>query len=176
MATFAIKDSSRRNFLLTAPAAAAAGLALTDASLFAAPVAGQNLAPAATEPFKLFTAQNIEDDIKALEADPGNRNLVADKTFGVMLTVEKEASAKEFEWHEHRDHVIQIIDGETIYEVGGTPKGGHNVGPGEWLAPESVGATTYTLKKGDMLVLPRGTLHKRSTPKSVILTLIAPRG
>jgi len=174
MATFTMKDSSRRSFLLTAPAVAAAGFALTDGSLLAATAEGQ-MAPAATEPFKLFTAQNIDDEIKSLEANPGNRNLVADKTFGVMLTVEKEASAKEFEWHEHRDHIIQIIDGETVYEVGGTPKGGHSVGPGEWLAPESEGATTYTLKKGDMLVIPRGTLHKRSTPKSVILTLIAPR-
>ncbi len=33
-----------------------------------------------------------------------------------------------------------------------------------------------TLKKGDMLVIPRGTPHRRSTEGSVTLTLISPMG
>jgi mannose-6-phosphate isomerase-like protein (cupin superfamily) len=94
----------------------------------------------------------------------------------VALTVETAKSPKEFEWHEGRDHVLQIIDGTTVLEVGGMPKGGHSKGPGEWLAPTSEGATTLTLKKGDMLVIPRGTPHKRSTPGSVTLLLISPTG
>jgi quercetin dioxygenase-like cupin family protein len=93
-----------------------------------------------------------------------------------MLTVETAKNAKEFEWHENRDHIFQIIDGSTVYEVGGTPKGAHSTGPGEWLAPASEGATTITLKKGDMLVIPRGTPHKRNTAESVTLTLISPMG
>ena len=94
----------------------------------------------------------------------------------MVLTVEKAKSAKEFEWHEGRDHVLQILDGSTVYEVGGTPKNGRNIRPGEWLAPESEGATKMTLNKGDMLVIPRGTPHKRSTAGSVALMLISPMG
>jgi uncharacterized protein YjlB len=85
-------------------------------------------------------------------------------------------SAKEFEWHEGRDHLLQILDGSTVYEVGGTPKDGRNTKPGEWLAPAAVGAATLTLKKGDMLVIPRGTLHRRSTAESVTFLLISPMG
>jgi uncharacterized protein YjlB len=94
----------------------------------------------------------------------------------MVLTTETAKSAKEFEWHEGRDHVLQIIDGATVYEVGGAPKDGRNTKPGEWLAPVSEGAATLSLKKGDMLVIPRGTPHKRSTAESVTFLLISPMG
>jgi mannose-6-phosphate isomerase-like protein (cupin superfamily) len=178
MGNFVIKNPSRRRFLRTAPGAAAAGLALTDALQFAARAAGQSAAPAGPVTFQLFTAQSIQEDIKALQAKPGNNNLVDAKTMPctVVLTTEAAKSAKEFEWHEGRDHVLQILEGSTVYEVGGTPKDGRNVKPGEWLAPASEGAATLALKKGDMLVIPRGTPHKRSTAESVTFLLISPMG
>jgi mannose-6-phosphate isomerase-like protein (cupin superfamily) len=178
MGNFAIQNPSRRSFLRTAPVAAAAGFALTDAVLSPSRAAGQSAAPAVPASFQLFAAQNIQEDIKALQAKPGNNNLVDATTMPctVVLTTEATKSAKEFEWHEGRDHVLQILDGSTVYEVGGTPKDGRNTKPGEWLAPASVGATTLTLKKGDMLVIPRGTPHKRSTAESVTFMLISPMG
>jgi quercetin dioxygenase-like cupin family protein len=161
------------------PAAAAAGFTIANASVFAPVAAGQATAPAnataGAATFQVFTAQEIQDDTKALAASPGNNNLVQGKNFAVVLTVETAKSAKEFEWHEGRDHILQVLDGATIYELGGTPKGAHSEAPGEWHAPEAEGATTLTLKKGDMLVIPRGTLHKRSTSGSVTFTLISPQ-
>ena len=177
MDNLAIKNPSRRNFLCTAPVAAAAGLTLADASLFASQTAGQNTAPAAAPAtFQLFTAQAIQDDSKALQANPGNNNLVGGKNFTIALTAEKTKSGVEFEVHEHRDHVLQILDGTTVYEVGGTLKNARNTGPGEWRAPAADGTTTLTLNKGDMLIIPRGTPHKRSTASSVTLMLISPQG
>ena len=163
------KNASRRNFLRTAPAAAAAGLALTDARLFAS-------ATAAPAMFQMFTAQQLADDAKALMAKPGNNNLVALNETLVVMTAETAKIAKEFEWHEGRDHIVQILDGSTVYEVGGTPKNGRSTKAGEYLAPESEGATKFTLKKGDMLTIPRGTPHKRSTPESVTLLLTSSQG
>jgi mannose-6-phosphate isomerase-like protein (cupin superfamily) len=176
MENLALKKSSRRNFLRAAPIAAAAGLTLADTALFATAAAAQNATPAAPASFQLFTAQRIQEGMKALEAKPGNDNLFASKEFTVVLSTETAKSAKEFEWHENRDHVLLILDGSTVYEVGGTPKDGRNTKPGEWLAPAAEGATTLTLKKGDMLVIPRGTLHKRSTAESVTFFLISPMG
>lgn len=176
MSDFVIKNRSRRNFLRAAPVAAAAGLAFADASLFSSLAAGQSAAPAAAGTFQLFTAQVLSDDMKALQAKPGNNNLVEAKNFAVVLTTETEKSAKEFEWHENRDHVLQILEGSTVYEVGGTPKDGRRTKPGEWLAPAAEGSTSITLKKGDTLVIPRGTLHKRSTAGTVTLMLISPMG
>ena len=51
-------------------------------------------ARAAAGRFQLFTAQQIQDDVKALEASPGNNNLVQGKNFAVVLTVETAKSAR----------------------------------------------------------------------------------
>jgi mannose-6-phosphate isomerase-like protein (cupin superfamily) len=176
MENHALQNSSRRNFLRTAPVAAVAGLTLADAALFASSASGQYVTIASGTGFQLLPAQRITDSIKALQAKPGNDNLFGSNEFTVVLTTETAKSATEFEWHEFRDHVLLILDGSTVYEVGGTPKNGRNTKPGEWLAPAAVGATTLTLKKGDMLVIPRGTLHKRSTAESVTFFLISPMG
>jgi quercetin dioxygenase-like cupin family protein len=172
MRNAALKNPARRKFLRAAPAVAAAGFTLTRASLFDSS-AGAQSASASALTFKLFKAAEIADDLKALEANPGNNNLVQEKTFTVVLTVEKTKSGAEFEWHEHRDHVFQILDGSTVYELGGTPKGAHSKAPGEWNAPESEGHATVNLSKGDMLVIARGTPHRRVTAESVTFSLIS---
>jgi quercetin dioxygenase-like cupin family protein len=169
-------NSSRRNFLRTVPLAAAAGFTLADTLAAVAQTAD---AGAAAVPFKLFTGKELDADEKALQAAPGNKNLM-DQSAGfpcaIVMTTEVHKSAAEFEWHEGRDHIIQIIDGSTLYEVGGTPKNGRNTKPGEWLAPASEGSKSILLGKGDMLVIPRGTPHKRSTEDSVTFYLISPYG
>ncbi len=124
--------------------------------------------------FQVFTAETLAADVKALEATPGNNNLVTAKDFAVVLTTEVAKSATEYEWHEGRDHVVQIVDGETVYEVGGKPQGARSTGAGEWKSSGVEGATTLTLKKGDMLMIPRGTMHRRSTKGRVTFILISP--
>jgi mannose-6-phosphate isomerase-like protein (cupin superfamily) len=172
------KKTSRRNFLRTAPVAAAVGLTLADKLMFAAQAGASPGADvvAAAAPFKLFSAKELDADMKTLDAKPGDNRLYESTAIPVqiILTTERSKSAKEFEWHEGRDHVVQIIEGSTLYEVGGTPKGGHvNKGPGEWLAPGSDGSKSILMGKGDMLLIPRGTLHKRSTEDSVTFMLIS---
>jgi mannose-6-phosphate isomerase-like protein (cupin superfamily) len=172
-----LNNQARRTFLRAVPAAAAASLAFADAAFFA-PLASAQDAHAQGAPggYQLFTADTIQGDIAALQSSPGNNNLVTGKNFTVALTVETAKAAKEFEWHEGRDHVLQILSGTTVVEVGGTPKGAHSMGPGEWHAPESTGSVACTLNKGDMLIIPRNTPHKRNTAGTVALLLISPQG
>jgi quercetin dioxygenase-like cupin family protein len=166
-----VKNSSRRNFLRSAPLVAAAAVV---------PATGKVMFAQAAErqPFELFTSEKLSDAMKKLQGAPGNENLYAPQAlpFTVVMTTEEKKAAKEFEWHEGRDHILQVLDGTTLYEVGGKPKGGHNTKPGEWLAPASEGSTTYTLHKGDMLIIPRNTPHKRSTEGSVTFILISTTG
>lgn len=159
---------TRRNFLWTAPLAAAVALPLTDTLLHAAPPEAE---PHAT--FKVFPAATLEGMVKSLEEAPAAKDIVQGSV-GVSITIsaEEKKAAKEFEYHQHRDHVFQVLDGSTQYEVGGTPKNARQTKPGEWLAPESEGHTTITLNKGDMLVVPRMTPHKRTTEGTVSLLLI----
>lgn len=169
-----LKDQTRRSFLRSAPLAAAAGLCLTENAL----AAQTETSAASPVPFKLFTAGQLSGDMQHLQASPGNDNLFDSTTlpFTVVLTTEKNKAAKEFEYHMGRDHILQVLDGTTMYEVGGTPQNPHNTRPGEWLAPSSQGATTLTLHKGDLLIIPRGTPHKRTTADSVTFYLISTTG
>ncbi len=173
-----VKDQTRRNFLRSAPLAAAVSLPLTEKFLFASSAAAGDAQNGTPEPIQVFTAGKLADAMKALQAKPGNDNLFASKAlpFTIVMTTEEKKSGKEFEYHEGRDHIFQILEGTTVYELGGTPKDARNTKPGEWLAPASEGATTLTLHKGDMLVIPRGTPHKRSTEASVTFTLISIEG
>jgi mannose-6-phosphate isomerase-like protein (cupin superfamily) len=163
-----VKNPSRRSFIRTAPLAAAT---LTNLPAFAA----QATPP---EPFQLFKADKLADATAKLHATPGNDNLYASASglLTIVLTTEEKKSAKEFEYHEGRDHIFQVLEGATTYELGGTPTTPRNTKPGEWLAPGSEGATTVALRKGDMLVIPRGTPHKRTTETSVTFYLISTMG
>ena len=170
------KNTSRRNFLRTAPIAAAAGFTLTDSLMALAQAAPGADVNAAAQPVKLFKASELADDMKALDAKPGDNRLYESKAIPVqiILTTEKHKSAAEFEFHEGRDHIVQIIDGSTLYEVGGTPTGTKVMpGTGEWHATGSTGSKSILMVKGDMLLIPRGTLHKRSTEDSVTFMLIS---
>ena len=176
-------NTPRRNFLRTAPAAAAATLALTDSLAFAAQAQssagpGDDVAASAS-PFQFFPAKDLDADAKSLQAAPGNKNLVNQAPgipCAIAMTTETHHSAPEFEWHAGRDHIIQIVDGSTLYEVGGTPKNGRNIRPGEWLAPASDGSKSILMGKGDMLVIPRGMPHRRATADSVTFLLLSTYG
>jgi mannose-6-phosphate isomerase-like protein (cupin superfamily) len=166
-----VKNPSRRNFIRSAPLAAAA---VTMPELLFA----QAATPTAQQPFQVFPAEKLAQAMKDLQATPGNDNLFTTSPlpFTIVLTTEVKKSAKEFEWHEGRDHILQILEGSTVYELGGTPQGSHNAKPAEWNAPASQDATTVTLHKGDMLVIPRGLPHRRSTADSVTFYLISTTG
>lgn len=165
---------TRRNFLLTAPLAAAAVSPLTDALLHAS-TAGQAEQPALPVPFKLFTADEMAANLKDVQSNHSVRTLVSPKGTDVTMAINEESSkiAKEFEYHAKRDHVFQVLAGETTYELGGTPKNPRETKPGEFLAPESEGFKKVTLKRGDYLLVPRMTPHRRITEGSVSLLLIS---
>jgi mannose-6-phosphate isomerase-like protein (cupin superfamily) len=170
------KSQTRRNFLRTAPLAAMT-LPLAGA-LFNAPPAAAEMGQAVEErsqaTFQLFPATTFDGIVKGLQAAPGAKDIVSAKGLAVSMTVSAEDKkiAKEFEFHEHRDHVFQVLDGSTVYEVGGSPQDARQTKPGEWLAPHSEGFTSITLNKGDMLVIPRMTPHRRVTEVGVSLLLI----
>ena len=92
------------------------------------------------------------------------------------MTTEIAKTAPEFEQHEGRDHIIFITDGSTLYEVGGTLKNARTTRPGEQLAPDSDGATKVTLNKGDIITIPRGTPHRRTTTGTVTFFPLSPSG
>lgn len=165
---------TRRNFLLTAPIAAAAVSPLTD-SLLRASTAGQADTATAPVPIHIFTADEMAANLKEVQSNHSAKTLLTPKGTDVTMVINEESNkiAKEFEYHARRDHVFQVLAGETKYELGGTPKSPRETRPGEFLAPESVGHQTVNLKQGDYLFVPRMTPHRRITDGSVSLLLIS---
>ena len=166
---------TRRSFLQAASATTAAFSLASSVDALAATVGAQGLTP---QPSQLVTAEKLKSALVALGAKPGKKNddaIFGTRTlpFTVALTVESNTIDTQFEYHEDRDHLFQILDGETTFEVGGTPQAGHTEKPGQWHAPSSEGTSVHTLRKGDMLLIPRGAPHKRSTATSVTFLLIS---
>ncbi|MFP5205132.1 MAG: hypothetical protein ACLGSH_07235, partial [Acidobacteriota bacterium] len=114
-----VESLERRNFLRAVPVAAAAGLMFGDGWLLGAPAAGQMPGMEGGANYQVISAREFEDAVKASQAHPGNKMLYRSKTFTIMLTTEKNAFAKEFEWHAHRDHIFYVVDGTTTFELGG---------------------------------------------------------
>ena len=166
---------TRRHFLKAAPLAAAT-LALPS-TLRAASPASQAATPSvggeAPLTFQVVSASTLESTITQLKATPGVKDLFPAKTLPMVMnvTVESAKAAAEFEYHEHRDHIFQVVDGRTRYELGGTPRDPRQTKPGEWLAKASDGFKTVELAKGDLLMIPRMTPHRRITETQVTLFL-----
>jgi quercetin dioxygenase-like cupin family protein len=176
-----LQNPNRRKFLRTVPVAAAATIALTDASMFssiaeAQAPRGRGQRPSFDGPYTYYSKDQLDGFIAAEGANGGKNLFTKDQQSDIALTTETAFQAKEYEWHEYRDHIFYVLDGTTSLEVGGTPGGTHKLRPGEWLAPTCTGAATVAVNKGDMLIIPRGTPHKRTTTGHATFFLIAPRG
>jgi mannose-6-phosphate isomerase-like protein (cupin superfamily) len=170
------KMITRRNVLQTTTLAAAS---LPFQSLMQASAQPSGAGPVvAAAPYALVTGVELEKLQEQLKAAPGNHEILPMGTlpFSITLTTEKAKSGTQFEYHEDHDHIFLILDGMTVYEIGGTPMNGKNTKPNEWLAPNADGFKTLVLKKGDMLLIPRGTPHRRKTAESVTLVLIQTYG
>ncbi len=129
----------------------------------------------APAPVQLFTAAEMAANLKEVQSSHGVKTLLTPKGTDVTMMINEESgkAAKECEYHAKRDHVFQVLDGETTYQLGGTPKSPREIKPGEFLAPDADGYKTFLLKKGDYLLVPRMTPHRRITQGSVSLLLIS---
>lgn len=165
-------STTRRNFVRSAPLAAAALLPSAATVLHAAV---QEQAPPIASNFELVAKGKMDELLAGVQGSLSTKDVVPGKggmALSAVISAEEKKIAKEFEYHEHRDHLFQVLDGTTVVEVGGTPKNARQTKPGEWLAPESEGATRLTLNKGDYLSIPRMVPHKRMTEGKVSLLLI----
>ena len=171
-------NESRRSFFHAAAKAAACVSAPVLLGSFAGLEPSLSAQESTTVPFVSLPSSESQTIVEGLQAKAGTKVVIASRElpFSARLVSEQAAAGKEFEYHEHTDHILQIFAGSTLYEVGGTPENQHQVKPGEWLAPGSKGSTSISMSKGDMLFIPRGTPHKRTTKESVVLMLTSVTG
>ena len=116
-------------------------------------------------PFVVTPAQSLADLQKKVQGGNKVEELIggAGMELRVAIQHEKDTSAANAEVHDQSDDVYYVLEGTATLTLGGTLENPKEVEPGEWRAPKIVGGEKVEIKKGDLIVVPRGTPHHRST-------------
>jgi len=119
----------------------------------------------ATRPFVVMSSQSLDDLEKTLKPDNKTSELI--DSGGMQLRVaaqhEKNRTGAAAELHDASDDVYYVLDGGATLVLGGKLDSPKETDPGEWRSPRIIDGKTIEIKKGDLVVVPRGTPHQRST-------------
>jgi mannose-6-phosphate isomerase-like protein (cupin superfamily) len=157
---------------------------LAAVSICAAPSAGQGKTPltkasggapsTAAQAYLVMTERSIDDTLKALQSANKTNDLMTGDTLGcrVFIQHEKDVSTNQAEVHDGADDIFILMEGSATFILGGKLDSPHEVQPGEWRAADIVGGKEFKLNKGDMIVVPRGTPHRRVTAGMDVTLLV----
>src|SRR5436309_5984792 len=118
-----------------------------------------------TKPCVVMSARSLDDLEKTLK--PENKTSELIDSAGMQLRVavqhEKNKTGAAAELHDASDDVYYVLDGSATLVLGGKLDSPKETDPGEWRSPRIIDGQTIEIKKGDLVVVPRGTPHQRST-------------
>jgi len=119
----------------------------------------------ASRPFVVKSSQSLEELQKSLQPENQTSELIdsAGMQLRVAVQHEKNRSSAAAELHDASDDVYYVLDGSATLVLGGKLEDPKETDPGEWRSPRIVDGKTFVIKKGDLIVVPRGTPHQRST-------------
>lgn len=131
----------------------------------------------ATKPWVVKTKQQVSDIRKTLERQSGNKNEDVVAAAGLQMRVavfhDEKRENDLNEVHDNSDDIYYVLDGEATLMLGGTLVEANEISPGEWRAKSATGGEKVIIKKGDLVVVPRGTRHQRTvTGKGFSMILI----
>lgn len=119
----------------------------------------------AIRPFVVMSGQSLADVEKKLQPSNKVEELIGGEGMQVRVAVqhEKDIAGANGELHDASDDVYFVLDGSATLTLGGKLETPRESEPGEWRSPKITGGQTVQIKKGDLVVVPRGTPHQRST-------------
>lgn len=122
----------------------------------------------------VMRAQGIADVQKKLQGLNKVEELIggAGMELRVALQHENNTTAPTAELHDASDDVYYVLDGTATLTLGGTLESPKEVEPGEWRGPRIVGGQKVEIAKGDLIVVPRGTPHHRSTANQDFMMIL----
>ncbi|MBK7704708.1 MAG: cupin domain-containing protein [Acidobacteria bacterium] len=127
-------------------------------------------------PFVVKTKQSLAELEKSIRSENKVSELVggAGMELRVAIQHDKKRDSSEAELHDASDDVYYVLEGSAQLTLGGTLENPREASPGEWRATKISGGETFTIRKGDLIIVPRGTPHHRvNTPgKEFSLILI----
>lgn len=116
-------------------------------------------------PFVVLTAQSVDDAVRKLHPENKVEDLIGGEGMELRVAVQHEAgkAAASAEIHDASDDVYYVLEGTATLTLGGKLESPKEVEPGEWRGPRIEGGQNFDVKKGDLVIVPRGTPHMRST-------------
>lgn len=117
---------------------------------------------------------SIDADIKTKETVSKTEDLIGGDGMQLRVAIQYDAKKNSAlaEVHDASDDVYYVLEGSAELTLGGELENPREATPGEWKSERIVGGTTFTVKKGDLIVVPRGTPHQRINTKGKKFTLI----
>ncbi|HEX6716419.1 MAG TPA: hypothetical protein VF088_04875 [Pyrinomonadaceae bacterium] len=115
--------------------------------------------------FVVMHAQSLSDLQKKLQPSNKVEELIggAGMELRVAIQHENNTTAANAELHDSSDDIYYVLEGTATLMLGGTLESPKEVEPGEWRGPKITGGQKIEIAKGDLIVVPRGTPHQRST-------------
>jgi mannose-6-phosphate isomerase-like protein (cupin superfamily) len=116
-------------------------------------------------PFVVMTAQSVADVERKLHPENKVEELIGGEGMELRVAVQHESdrAAASAEIHDASDDVYYVLEGTATLTLGGRLEAPKEVEPGEWRGPRIEGGQNFDVKKGDLVIVPRGTPHMRST-------------
>ena len=119
----------------------------------------------ATRPYVVRSSQSLDDLQKKLQPDNKTEELIDSGGMQLRVAVqhEKNKTGAAAELHDASDDVYYVLDGSATLILGGKLDAPKEIEPGEWRSPRIIDGKTFEIRKGDLVIVPRGTPHQRST-------------
>lgn len=138
--------------------------------LFASFVVAQMNHPSTpSKPFVIKPKGDVDEIMKGLSRQEGNvsRDIVAAKGMQTRIAVfnDKKRENDMFEVHDSADDIYYVLEGRASLAIGGELVEPTEIGLGEWRSKTVKGGNPFQVKKGDVVFIPRGTVHQRTVTK-----------
>ena len=116
-------------------------------------------------PFVVLSGQSVDDTVRKLHPENKVEDLIGGEGMELRVAVQHENNLPPAaaEIHDASDDVYYVLEGTATLTLGGRLESPREVEPGEWRGPRIEGGKNFDVKKGDLVVVPRGTPHMRST-------------
>jgi len=119
-----------------------------------------------SKPFVIKSKTDISEITDKLSKQKGNQNqdIVPAKGMQTRVAVFTDEKRENdlYEVHDGADDIYYVLDGEATLALGGELVEPNEVSPGEWRAKTVKGGNPFVIKKGDLIIVPRGTVHQRA--------------
>lgn len=126
------------------------------------------------KPFIVKTAQSVDNIEKSLRDGNKVEDLIGGEGMQLRVAVQhdKLRESADAEVHDASDDVYYVLDGAAKLTLGGSLENPRETTPGEWKSKTISGGSTFEIKKGDLIIVPRGTPHQRTSIKGKEFSMI----